>query len=442
MRTFQIEQSAHEIYTPHAGLALVGLALNRYTRLRKTLRGIPKRHGIPNIELIRAYVGQLCLGKSDFEAIDNARHDPFFRQALGIRQMPSAARLRQRLDQDARALIDCVDEAAIEFVRQAGAPVTPLATGHVALDIDVFPMDNSGTRKEGVSRTYHGYDGYAPIAAYLGREGWCLALELREGSWHSQKEFEYVLERVIPLARDLTGHSVLVRLDSAHDALDNRAWLVRHGVDLLIKWNPRGQDPAPWLDLAEQEAVWSHPRPGKRVGLMEQIIEETREDHTYTVRRVIRIIERTIDRHGQYLLEPQIELEGWWTTLDPEQVSAEQVIALYRDHATCEQFHSEFKTDLDLERLPSGKFDTNDLVLSCAALAYNILRWIGLNGLLGQHAPVRHKAKRRRLRTVIQELMILAARMVHSARRTGLRFSAHCPGFASFRYVYQKLAYT
>jgi S-adenosylmethionine hydrolase len=35
-------------------------------------------------------------------------------------------------------------------------------------------MDNSQTRKEGVSYTYKGYDGYAPIAAYLGQEGWCL----------------------------------------------------------------------------------------------------------------------------------------------------------------------------------------------------------------------------------------------------------------------------
>jgi hypothetical protein len=32
------------------------------------------------------------------------------------------------------------------------------------------------------------------------------------------------------------------------------------------------------------------------------------------------------------------------------------VIELYRQHATSEQFHSEFKTDLDLERLPTGKF--------------------------------------------------------------------------------------
>jgi len=33
----------------------------------------------------------------------------------------------------------------------------------VALDIDVSPFDNSMTKKEGVSRTYMGIDGYAPI---------------------------------------------------------------------------------------------------------------------------------------------------------------------------------------------------------------------------------------------------------------------------------------
>ena len=39
---------------------------------------------------------------------------------------------------------------------------------------------------------------------------------------------------------------------------------------------------------------------------------------------------------------------------------------LYRQHATSEQFHSEFKTDL--ERLPSGKFPTNDLVMHLGVL--------------------------------------------------------------------------
>jgi len=63
--------------------------------------------------------------------------------------------------------------------------------------------------------------------------------------------------------------------------------------------------------------------------------------------------------------------------------------------ATHERYHSEFKSDLDLERLPSGKFDCNDLNLQCAVLASNSLRPIGQLGLTGEISPVRHPAKRR-----------------------------------------------
>jgi len=37
----------------------------------------------------------------------------------------------------------------------------------------------------------------------------------------------------------------------------------------------------------------------------------------------------------------------------------------------------ECKTGLDLERRPSGKFDTNALAVAFAPLAYAILRWMG-----------------------------------------------------------------
>ncbi|MEJ5363462.1 MAG: hypothetical protein WHS86_00010 [Desulfosoma sp.] len=52
-------------------------------------------------------------------------------------------------------------------MENAKVPITELPTGHVALDIHVFCLDNSKTQKEGVSRTYQVYDGYAPIGAYL-----------------------------------------------------------------------------------------------------------------------------------------------------------------------------------------------------------------------------------------------------------------------------------
>ena len=359
-------------------------------------------------------------------------------QALEIKNVPSAERLRQRFVENASAMIPIIDEINIDFMVKAGVPVTALKTGHVAVDIDVFPMDNSGTKKEGVSRTYKGHDGFAPIAAYLGSESWCLGNELREGSQHSQKDFLSFAKLVIPRARQLTDEPLLVRLDSAHDALENRAWFTEEDSQFLIKWNPRKENPEYWLKRANEEGVWSEPREGKRVGIFSIKVEQNHKGKSYTFRRVMRIIERTIDRNGQHLLIPEIKMEGWWTSLELPDI---EVIKLYNDHGTSEQFHSEFKTDLDIERLPSGKFETNDLVLSFAVFAYNILRWIGLIGLTGDVAPIRHKAKRRRLKTVMQELMYLACRLIESGRRLKLRFSRHCPGFLSFRHVYHKLAY-
>ena len=53
-----------------------------------------------------------------------------------------------------------------------------------------------------------------------------------------------------------------------------------------------------------------------------------------------------------------------------------------------EQYHSEIKTDMDVERLPSDKFDTNELVLELIVLAYNILRLIGQESLKRKRVPL------------------------------------------------------
>ena len=52
-----------------------------------------------------------------------------------------------------------------------------------------------------------------------------------------------------------------------------------------------------------------------------------------------------------------------------------------------------------------------------------------LIGLIGPEAPVRHPAQRRRRRTVMQERMYLAARLISHGRQWILRFGRHCPGF-------------
>ena len=423
-------------------MALAGLCVNRYTDLAARANEVAPCSGISTADVMRSSVGLLTLGQSDFEAVTSKREDTYFCQALGITQGPSAETMRQRCDEHAEALRVVIVDATTELVRRAKAAVTGLSTGHVPLDCDVTPLDNSKTRKEGVSRTYHGYDGYAPIGAYLGLEGWCIELELRPGSQHSQKDFLPFLRRVLYRARRLVGRDrrLLVRLDSAHDAQDTRVELAdAETTDWIVKWNPRKQDVEAWWQRAEKEdKVTSDPKKsGRRTALLDERVACQHDGRRYTFRRLVRLVERTMDRKGQPLLLPEREIEGWWTSLD---LPASQVISLYADHATAEQFHSELKTDLDIERLPSGKFATNALMLALAGLAYTILRLIGQIGLLGDWAPVRHPAKRRRLRTVMQELMYLAARVLRTGHRLVLRFARHCPGFAAFDRVYARLA--
>ena len=69
----------------------------------------------------------------------------------------------------------------------------------------------------------------------------------------------------------------------------------------------------------------------------------------------------------------------------------EDIIELYHNHAICEQFHSEIKTDMDMERMPSGKFDTNALILKLGMIAYNVLRIISTEAMKKNDMPVRHK---------------------------------------------------
>lgn len=355
--------------------------------------------------------------------------------------MPSSARLRQRFDAQAQEYIWAADDTLMPLLRNLKAPITAEPSGHVALHADVFCLDNGQTRKEGVGRTYHGYDGYAPIGAYLGAEGWCVGAELRPGTQHSQKEFGFFLDRILPRSRTLAdGRPLLLTLDGAHDARENRERLQREdGVDYLIKWNPRGEAPEAWQARAQDEGRFVSVRDGKREALFDETRRWRADGRAYTARHVVRLTERTVDRHGQPLLFAELELDGWWTSLAAEVVPTAEVIALYRRRGTSEQFHGEFKTDLDLERLPSGKFQTNELVLALGALAYNLLRYIGQDTLIGPDAPPRKAAKRRRLRTVLEEMIYKAVRLIRHGRKLRLRFAAGDPGYPALARCYAQL---
>ena len=450
MRPIQVKQLDYDL-TPTAGLALVGHFLKTLAPVLADVdAALPVRTGVATSDIVRSYLGLLVQGKSDFDAIENLRGDKFFKQALGIGLLPSSPTLRQRMDAHAAPLGGQVMPMIERLLARHSPDYGVLPCGWLPLDIDTFAMDNSGTAKEGVGRTYAGVDGYCPLAAYLGSHGFCLDLVLRPGTQHSAKHTDDDLRRIVPLAQRLSAAGpkapLLARLDSGFDAAALMACIESMNaagqpqVDWIIKWNPRSTDAAQRADeLDAAGTAWEHPRTGKRVATWEQTVEVPGVQRT--VRRVLRLVERTIGSRGQHLILPEYELDGWTTTL-PSRLDAQKIIALYADHGTHEQFHAEFKTDLDLERLPSGKFDTNALVCRLAALAMNILRLMGQRGLLGPDAPVRHEAKRRRIKTVMQELIYRAGRLIEHGRQMVLGLGANVRAAAVFMRLHAQFAAT
>jgi hypothetical protein len=69
----------------------------------------------------------------------------------------------------------------------------------------------------------------------------------------------------------------------------------------------------------------------------------------------------------------------------------------------------------------------------------NILRLIGQNALISKDAPLRHEAERRRMRTVMQEIMLKAGRMIKHAGRWILGLGKHDSAYTVFERLYRQL---
>ena len=431
-----------EILVSHSGLALAGALLQQSPlcrRLNQIRLGERKRPEMPHGDVLTAMIGLLCLGKSDYADIEAFRQEPFFRRGLGLKQLPSEETLRQRMDQLGAIPLEILHEESARLVARHAPILTPCHGDWIPLDMDVSPFDNSGTKKEGVGLTYKQRDGYAPSFAHLGVEGYLIHCELRPGSQHCQEGTPEFLDKAMELARVVTPGKLLVRMDAGNDDGENlRRLRKKKDVDWIIKRNLRRESEAEWLEEAQCHGDCEEPREGKEVWTGETWKE--RDGKLYRV--VFEVIERTILADGQWLLVPEIEIATWWTSL---KLPPKVVIELYHQHGTSEQFHSELKSDLDLERLPSGKFATNALMLSLGLVAYNLLRLCGQTALAENDdlppeakMPVSKPVFRRRLRSVIQDLMYFAARLTKHSHRWGLSLRRSNPWRSVWESVYER----
>ena len=93
------------------------------------------------------------------------------------------------------------------------------------------------------------------------------------------------------------------------------------------------------------------PREGKAVYIASTWRETTiNAEKTVTSRAVYEITKRAMDKYGQILPVPDAQVNMFWTNLPfPDRT----LIGLYHAHGESEQFRSELKSGMNLERLPN-----------------------------------------------------------------------------------------
>ena len=273
MKKIHIEFSDERLITP-SGLVFVGQILGKSSFVKKINRApISKDYlqkQIKNGDVLLTYIGMLCQGKPQYEAVREMMDDPdYYKYALGISYaIPSAETLRQRFDMIGDSLRKDIQQANVDMLREMHIEPTALDSGNDA-------SENIGIFME--------------------------------------ESYKY------------------------------------NNVSFIIKRNPRQESKEEWQgSVRECCQNIQHPRDRKTFYIGQTFRDVTyslsdNEEKTVGIRTIYEITERTIDRYGQY--------------------------------------HSEIKTDIDVERLPSGKFESNKLVLELTMIAYNILRIIGQESL-------------------------------------------------------------
>jgi len=215
-------------------------------------------------------------GKSTFESAGEKRYSRFFKEVFELPFVYAKETVRlylEKMSDEADEIINQLRESNIKIIQKA--PLHGIWIDnkqYLPVDIDTLAMDNSKSKKEGVSHTYRGFDGFHPIMAYVGKEGYMLDCELRPGSQHCQKGTPAFIESLIgQLKRLEKGGRYLFRFDSGNDAWETLKTIASAGKEYycIIKRNNRRENEAEWLETAKRGGVRTEPRKGKKYGQAE-----------------------------------------------------------------------------------------------------------------------------------------------------------------------------
>lgn len=445
-------QGTEGMMSAAGGLSLLSSLVDKHTGFRKEVDlACPVRHGTRVSEHSMVFLGAMSTGSSDFAGVERFDNNEATASILKVWKISAESTLRQSFESNSEELMKVFEKVNEQFLISARPHLSVCETGHVVVDADNTVLDQTGSNKENTGWTSKQCLGFNQLNFTIGEEGYLIVARLGPGNQHCQKGFPGIMEQAIGTAKKITDKPLLLRTDSGFDAMENMATVFEMNerretgqvTDFLIKRNRRSDSCDELVKRANETGQWTETRPGESVCVLDEIVEREWNGRTYRLRLITKITEMTAERDGSQLLMTEHRIAQWWTSLD---IPAEEVIKVYDARGTSEQFHSELKSDLDLERLPSSKFATNCAVVSLGKFLYNVLRYMSQYMLETKQADHEKKygrinkkklrVKRRRIRTVIQEFIHVSCKIVKTARRTIMKINREWEWFGLFKEMY------
>ena len=306
----------------------------------------------PQIELLRTQLLLMAQGWQDADDATALRHDPIFRLGVsnrrgagplkarpkpdlvpdGLASQPTLSRLLETLSSQSQR--DVLREGLVQAAARRVQAQRGCRKRYATLDIDSLPIEVYGSQEGSRYNGHYGVRCYHPLVAVIAETGDLLDLRLREGNVHTADGAkDFVLPLLDRMEQEIC-QVASVRMDAGFPEEELLTALERREVGYVARVckNPRLEKlAAPFLD------AWQ-----SREERPELAVEELsyQADSWSRPRRVVAVVQQEPDE-----LFPRcfFLLTNW----DCEQVSAAELLGLYRQRGTAEGHLGELMSVLD-----------------------------------------------------------------------------------------------
>ena len=396
---------------------------------------------ISTCDVLTSMLGLLSQGKTDYAHIEEFKGNKFFMNVLGLKQVPSEETYRQRFKAIATNtdLASLLPTYSVKLYNRLGMePVVIEKDGQQWIRVDVDPViyDNSDTKKEGATYTYDKQFGYAAIFAHFDG-GWMINAQLNPGntSFHGQDTIEFVNQSLDLADKMSLTKKLLVTDCGLEDQQFLEVLLARENTDCIIKHNKRRESSMKWLEVAKTQGRMVREDKAKGYRIYQGSTYRQLKSSNKKLRLVFEVRE-IFKKNGRNLLIPEVKLFSVWTSI--ECFSEQEILRLYRLRGTSEQYHAEFKSEMNMERPPSDNLQVNKAFVLMGMLAHNMLKAIALDMVKEEGLGLK-QATRRRIRTVMHSVIFMAGRIVRGSRYQTMQLGCPKKWFHWFDSLFQRL---